>query len=52
MGSYYEVGQFLSPTQVNTKKKRKVEFLLLPETNIDWGGQNLTPGMWLESATL
>ena len=41
-----------SITQVNMKKK-KVEFLLPPETNIDrGGGQNLTPGIWLESATL
>ena len=29
-----------STTQVNMKKK-KVEFLLPPETNIDWGGDKI-----------
>ena len=44
------MGQFCHLSGEHEKEEGGIPTIL--ETNMDWGEQNLTPGMWLESATL
>ena len=44
------MGQFCHLSGEHEKEEGGIPTIL--ETNMDWGEQNLTPRMWLESATL